>query len=104
MPLTDFIRFQLPDRVEHLGYRVENGGDGSEALKEFQGMEREGLGGPGLLPGGTEWLRGHQGIQASGQSGSGAGGVRLFIIQEYGQFQNMASSKKEEAPGQVNKP
>ena len=81
------IRGLGQELLEHLGYRVETAGDGSEALKKFQGMERVDLVVLDyFLPGqnGCEVLKE---FKLSGQAGPGAGGVRFFIIPGYGQSQ-----------------
>ena len=81
------IRVLGQELLEHLGYRVETAGDGSEALEKFQKMKRVDLVVLDYcLPGqnGCEVL---EGIQDPGQAGPGAGGVRFFIIPGYGQPQ-----------------
>ena len=84
--------------LEHLGYRVETAGDGSEALEKFQGMERVDLVVLDYyLPGqnGCEVLKGFKILDKR---------ARVLVASGFLSSQDMASLKKEGALGMINKP
>jgi DNA-binding response OmpR family regulator len=92
------IRGLGQELLEHLGYRVETAGDGSEALEKFQGKERVDL---VLLdyclPGqnGFEILKGFKILDKR---------ARVLVASGFLSTQDMASLKKEGALGLINKP
>jgi DNA-binding response OmpR family regulator len=84
--------------LEHLGYRVETAGDGSEALKKFQGMERVDLVVLDYyLPGrnGREVLREFKLLNKR---------TRVLVASGFLSSQDMAGLKEEGALGMINKP
>jgi CheY-like chemotaxis protein len=92
------IRGLGQELLEHLGYRVETAGDGSEALKKFQGMKRVDLVLLDyFLPGqnGCEVLKGFKLLDKR---------ARVLVTSGFLSFQDMASLKKEGASGMINKP
>jgi CheY-like chemotaxis protein len=92
------IRGLGQELLEHLGYRVETAGDGSEALKKFQGMERVDLVVldyflPG--PNGCEVLKEFKLLDKR---------ARVLVASGFLSSQDLASLKKEGALGMINKP
>jgi two-component system cell cycle sensor histidine kinase/response regulator CckA len=92
------IRGLGQELLEHLGYRVETAGDGSEALEKFQGRERVDLVVLDYcLPGqnGCEVLKGFKTLDK---------GARVLVASGFLSSQDMASLKEEGAMGLINKP
>ena len=84
--------------LEHLGYRVETAGDGSEALRKFQGMKRVDLVVLDYyLPGrnGREVLREFKLLNKR---------TRVLVASGFLSSQDMAGLKEEGALGMINKP
>jgi two-component system cell cycle sensor histidine kinase/response regulator CckA len=84
--------------LEHLGYRVETAGDGSEALKKFQGRKRVDLVVLDYyLPGqnGREVLRKFKVLNKR---------ARVLVASGFLSNQDMAGLKEEGALGLINKP
>jgi two-component system cell cycle sensor histidine kinase/response regulator CckA len=84
--------------LEHLGYRVETAGDGSEALKKFQGIKRVDLVVLDYyLPGqtGREVLREFKILNKR---------ARVLVASGFLSSQDMAGLKAEGALGLINKP
>ena len=92
------IRVLGQELLEHLGYRVETAGDGSEALAKFQSMKRVDLVVLDYyLPGqdGCEVLRGFKSLDKR---------ARVLVASGFVSAQDKASLKKEGALGLINKP
>ena len=92
------IRVLGQELLEHLGYRVETAGDGSEALKKFQRMERVDLVVLDYcLPGqnGCEVLKEFKLLDKQ---------ARVLVASGFLSSQDMASLKQEGALGMINKP
>jgi DNA-binding response OmpR family regulator len=92
------IRGLGQELLEHLGYRVETAGDGSEALEKFQGRERVDLVVLDYcLPGqnGCEVLKGFRILDKR---------ARVLVASGFLSSQDMASLKEEGAMGLINKP
>jgi two-component system cell cycle sensor histidine kinase/response regulator CckA len=92
------IRGLGQELLEHLGYKVETAGDGSEALKKFQGMERVDL---VLL---DYWLPGQNGCEVLKEFKLLDKRARVLVASGFLSSQDMASIKKEGASGMINKP
>ena len=92
------IRGLGQELLEHLGYKVETAGDGSEALKKFQGMERVDL---VLL---DYWLPGQNGCEVLKEFKLLDKRARVLVASGFLSSQDMASIKKEGALGMINKP
>jgi two-component system cell cycle sensor histidine kinase/response regulator CckA len=92
------IRGLGQELLEHLGYRVETAGDGSEALKKFQGLGRVDLVVLDYcLPGqnGCEVLREFKVLDKR---------ARVLVASGFLSSQDMASLKAEGALGLISKP
>jgi two-component system cell cycle sensor histidine kinase/response regulator CckA len=92
------IRGLGQELLEHLGYRVETAGDGSEALKKFQGMERVDLVVLDYcLPGqnGCEILKEFKILDKR---------ARVLVASGFLSTQDMVSLKAEGALGLISKP
>ena len=92
------IRVLGQELLEHLGYRVETAGDGSEALEKFQKMKRVDLVVLDYcLPGqnGYEVLKGFKILDKR---------ARVLVASGFLSSQDLASLKKEGALGTINKP
>jgi two-component system, cell cycle sensor histidine kinase and response regulator CckA len=94
-PLILFLGQEL---LEHLGYRVETAGDGSEALKKFKRMERVDL---VVL---DYYLPGQNGCEVLKQFKSLDRGARVLVASGFLSSQDMASLKAEGALGLIHKP
>ncbi|MDO9071569.1 MAG: response regulator [Deltaproteobacteria bacterium] len=92
------IRGLCQELLEHLGYKVETAGDGSEALKKFQGMERVDL---VLL---DYCLPGQNGCEVLKEFKLLDKRARVLVASGFLSSQDMASLKKEGASGMINKP
>ena len=92
------IRGLGQELLEHLGYRVETAGDGSEALKKFQGMERVDL---VVL---DYCLPGQNGCEVLKEFKLLDKRARVLVASGFLSSQDMASLKKEGALGMINKP
>ena len=92
------IRGLGQELLEHLGYRVETAGDGSEALKKFQGMERVDL---VVL---DYYLPGQNGCEVLKEFKVLDKRARVLVASGFLSNQDMASLKKEGAMGLINKP
>jgi two-component system, cell cycle sensor histidine kinase and response regulator CckA len=92
------IRGLGQELLEHLGYRVETAGDGSEALKKFQGMKQVDL---VLL---DYWLPGQNGCEVLKEFKLLDKRARVLVASGFLSSQDMASIKKEGASGMINKP
>jgi DNA-binding response OmpR family regulator len=92
------IRGLGQELLEHLGYKVETAGDGSEALKKFQGMERVDL---VLL---DYFLPGQNGFEVLKEFKLLDKRARVLVASGFLSSQDMASLKKEGAMGMINKP
>ena len=92
------IRGLGQELLEHLGYRVETAGDGSEALKKFQGMERVDL---VLL---DYWLPGQNGCEVLKEFKLLDKRARVLVASGFLSSQDLAGLKKEGAAGMINKP
>jgi DNA-binding response OmpR family regulator len=84
--------------LEHLGYKVETAGDGSEALKKFQGMERVDL---VLL---DYFLPGQNGCEVLRKFKLLDKRARVLVASGFLSSTDVASLKKEGASGMINKP
>jgi len=92
------IRVLGQELLEHLGYRVETAGDGSEALEKFQRMKRVDLVVLDYcLPGqnGCEVLKGFKVLDKR---------ARVLVASGFLSSTDMASLKEEGALGLINKP
>jgi two-component system, cell cycle sensor histidine kinase and response regulator CckA len=92
------IRGLGQELLEHLGYRVETAGDGSEALKKFQGLKRVDLVVLDyFLPGqnGCEVLKAFKLLDKR---------ARVLVASGFLSSQDMAGLKKEGVLGMINKP
>ena len=92
------IRGLGQELLEHLGYRVETAGDGSEALKKFKGMERVDL---VLL---DYYLPGQNGCEVLKEFKLLDKRARVLVASGFLSSQDMARLKKEGALGLINKP
>jgi len=92
------IRNLGQELLEHLGYKVETAGDGSEALKKFKGMERVDL---VLL---DYFLPGQNGCEVLKEFKLLDKRARVLVASGFLSSQDMASLKKEGALGMINKP
>ena len=92
------IRGLGQELLEHLGYKVETAGDGSEALKKFQGMERVDL---VLL---DYFLPGQNGCEVLKEFKLLDKRARVLVASGFLSSQDMASLKQEGALGMINKP
>jgi len=92
------IRGLGQELLEHLGYRVETAGDGSEALKKFQRMERVDL---VVL---DYCLPGQNGCEVLKEFKILDRRARVLVASGFLSSQDMASLKKEGALGLINKP
>ena len=92
------IRGLGQELLEHLGYKVETAGDGSEALKKFQGMERVDL---VLL---DYYLPGQNGCEVLKEFKILDKRARVLVASGFLSSQDMASLKQEGASGMINKP
>ncbi|MCJ7818366.1 MAG: response regulator [Syntrophales bacterium] len=92
------IRVLGQELLEHLGYRVETAGDGSEALKKFQGMKRVDL---VLL---VYYLPGQNGCEVLKEFKLLDKRARVLVASGFLSSQDLASLKKEGALGMINKP
>jgi CheY-like chemotaxis protein len=84
--------------LEHLGYRVETAGDGSEALKKFQGMSRVDL---VVL---DYCLPGQNGCEVLKEFKILDKRARVLVASGFLSTQDMASLKAEGALGLISKP
>jgi two-component system, cell cycle sensor histidine kinase and response regulator CckA len=94
-PLILYLGQEL---LEHLGYRVETAGDGSEALKKFQEMKRVDL---VVL---DYYLPGKNGCEVLKEFKSLDRGARVLVASGFLSSQDMASLKAEGALGLIHKP
>ena len=92
------IRGLGQELLEHLGYRVETAGDGSEALKKFQGLKRVDL---VLL---DYFLPGQNGCEVLKEFKLLDKRARVLVTSGFLSSQIMASLKEEGASGLINKP
>jgi two-component system cell cycle sensor histidine kinase/response regulator CckA len=92
------IRGLGQELLEHLGYRVVTAGDGSEALKKFQGMERVDL---VVL---DYYLPGSNGCEILKEFKVLDKRARVLVASGFLSSQDMANLKKEGALGLINKP
>ena len=92
------IRMLGQELLEHLGYRVETAGDGSEALIKFQGLERVDL---VLL---DYYLPGPNGCEVLKEFKLLDQRARVMMASGFLSSQDMASLKQEGALGLINKP
>ena len=92
------IRNLGQELLEHLGYRVETAGDGSEALKKFKGMEQVDL---VLL---DYFLPGQNGCEVLKEFKLLDKRARVLVASGFLSSQDLASLKKEGALGMINKP
>ncbi|MDO9531751.1 MAG: response regulator [Deltaproteobacteria bacterium] len=92
------IRGLGQELLEHLGYKVETAGDGSEALKKFQGMKRVDL---VLL---DYFLPGQNGCEVLKEFKLIDKRARVLVASGFLSSQEMASLKQEGASGMINKP
>jgi CheY-like chemotaxis protein len=84
--------------LEHLGYRVETAGDGSEALKKFQGLGRVDL---VVL---DYCLPGQNGCEVLKEFKILDKRARVLVASGFLSSQDMASLKAEGALGLISKP
>ena len=92
------IRGLGQELLEHLGYRVETAGDGSEALEKFQGRERVDL---VVL---DYCLPGQNGCEVLKEFKILDKRARVLVASGFLSTQDMASLKEEGALGLINKP
>ena len=92
------IRGLGQELLEHLGYRVETAGDGSEALKKFKRMERVDL---VVL---DYCLPGQNGCEVLKEFKILDKRARVLVASGFLSSQDMVSLKKEGALGLINKP
>jgi two-component system, cell cycle sensor histidine kinase and response regulator CckA len=92
------IRGLGQELLEHLGYKVETAGDGSEALKKFQGMKQVDL---VLL---DYYLPGQNGCEVLKKFKLLDERARVLVASGFLSSQDMASLKQEGASGMINKP
>jgi two-component system, cell cycle sensor histidine kinase and response regulator CckA len=92
------IRGLGQELLEHLGYQVETAGDGSEALRKFQGMERVDL---VLL---DYFLPGQNGCEVLKKFKIIDKRARVLVASGFLSSQDMANIKQEGASGMINKP
>jgi len=92
------IRGLGQELLEHLGYRVETAGDGSEALQKFQGMDRVDL---VLL---DYWLPGQNGCEVLKEFKLLDKRARVLVASGFLSSKEMACLKQEGAMGMINKP
>jgi CheY-like chemotaxis protein len=92
------IRGLGQELLEHLGYRVETAGDGSEALKKFQGMKRVDL---VVL---DYYLPGQNGYEVLKEFKMLDKRARVLVASGFLTSQDMANLKEEGALGLINKP
>jgi CheY-like chemotaxis protein len=92
------IRVLGQELLEHLGYRVETAGNGSEALKIFQGMKRVDL---VLL---DYRLPGQNGCEVLKEFKLLDKRARVLVASGFLSSQDLASLKQEGALGMINKP
>ena len=92
------IRGLGQELLEHLGYKVETAGDGSEALKKFQGMKRVDL---VLL---DYFLPGQNGCEVLKEFKLLDKRARVLVASGFLSSQDLASLKQEGASGMINKP
>ena len=90
------IRGLGQELLEHLGYRVETAGDGCEALKKFQGMERVDL---VVL---DYYLPGQNGCEVLKEFKLLDKRARVLMASGFLSSQDMDSLKKERALGLIN--
>jgi two-component system, cell cycle sensor histidine kinase and response regulator CckA len=92
------IRDLGQELLEHLGYRVETAGDGSEALKKFQGMKRVDL---VVL---DYYLPGQNGYEVLKEFKILDKRARVLVASGFLTSQDMANLKEEGALGLISKP
>jgi len=92
------IRVLGQELLEHLGYRVETAGDGSEALKKFQRMKRVDL---VVL---DYYLPGQNGCEVLREFKTLDKRARVLVASGFLSTQDMVSLKEEGALGLINKP
>lgn len=92
------IRGLGQELLEHLGYQVETAGDGSEALKKFQGLGRVDL---VLL---DYCLPGQNGCEVLKEFKILDKRARVLVASGFLSTQDMASLKAEGALGLISKP
>jgi two-component system, cell cycle sensor histidine kinase and response regulator CckA len=92
------IRGLGQELLEHLGYRVETAGDGSEALEKFQGRERVDL---VVL---DYSLPGQNGCEVLKEFKTLDKRARVLVASGFLSTQDMASLKEGGALGLINKP